>query len=318
MGYDRQTQANTQPAPAVLGDFCDKNPRYTVDAGPGGLIAGASGVFIGRFAWATDPADADGAPSVVSNSGFGPVTGFVHREQQGLIVDYLANSSLKIQAGYAVTLFNGGGFWAKNSGSNEAQPGMKAFASVSDGTVSFAAAGTIPGGASGATASIADTTLTLVGGVSGNVLTVASVSAGVVYPGTILSSNAVGTVLPYGSGGTTGTGGAGTYLLDTGEQSVAAGTTIGGDYGLMSNGTVTGAFAVGMLLSGTGVVTSPPTTVTYLASGAGGTGGTSVVSNKTVVSSTTIVGSTSIETKWFARSTGLTGEIVKISDKALG
>ena len=310
---DRQTQAYTQPAPGVLGDFCDKNPRYTVEAGPGGLVSGASGVTVGRFAWATFPPDGDGSPAIVNNSGSGPVTGFVHREQQALIVNYLADASLVVQPGYPVTLFNGGGFWAKNEGTTEALNGMKAFASVTNGAVSFAAAGTISGGASGATSAIVSTTLTLVGGVSGNVLTVASVSAGSVYKGALLTSNAVGTVLSQLSGTANG---AGTYLLDTGEQSVAAGTTIGGLYGVITFGTVTGGpFAVGMVLTGTGVVAG--TVITDSITG-GATSGTMVVNPNTAVSSATIVGSSTVETKWYARSTGLVGEIVKISDKPQG
>lgn len=308
-----QRQVNVQPAPGVEGDFCDRNPRYIVDAGPGGLIAGASGLIVGRFAWATYPPDADGSPAVVNNSGGGPVTGFVHRDQQGLIVNFLTEAAMTMQAGFPVTLFSGGGFWAKNVGLTEARNGMKAFASTLDGTVSFAAAGTIPGGASGATSAVVQTTLTLVGGIADNILTVASVSAGAVYNGSILSSNAVGTVVKQ----LTGTAhGAGTYLLDTGEQSVAAGTTIGGTYGVITYGTVTGGpFAVGMTLTGTGVVAG--TVITESITG-GGTSGTQVVNPSDNVSSATIVGSTLIETKWYARSTGLTGEIVKISDQALG
>ena len=320
-----QSQVYTQPAPGVAGDFCDHNPRHTVDAGPGGLVAGASGVYVGRFAWATDPADGDGSPAVVNNTGFGQVTGFVHREQGvALITTYLAASSNLVPPGFGITLHSSGGFWAKNDGVTEAQPGMKAFANIADGKVTFAASGTITGGASCVSASIASTTLTLVGAISGQTLTVASVSAGTVYPGAKLSSNAVGVILPYGTidpntgVASTGTGTTGTYVLSAGEQTVAAGTTIGGTYGLLTNGTVTGVITVGMVLSGTGVVTSPPTVVTYIASGAGGSGGTSVVTDNTVVNSTTIVGSSTVETKWYARSTGLAGEIVKISSQALG
>jgi len=46
-----QTVVNTQPAPGIEGDFCNKNPRFSVDAGPGGLVAGDKGVVVGRFAW---------------------------------------------------------------------------------------------------------------------------------------------------------------------------------------------------------------------------------------------------------------------------
>ena len=40
-----------------------------------------------------------------------------------------------------------------------------------------------------------------------------------------------------------------------------------------------------------------------------------VVNPNTAVSSATIVGSTSVETSFVARSTGLTGELVKISNQ---
>ena len=82
---DFPSQVQVQPAIGVEGDFCDSNPRFTVDAGPGGMVSGPSGVYVGRFAWAIAPLDSDGTPATVSNSGWGPVTGFVHREQQGLI-----------------------------------------------------------------------------------------------------------------------------------------------------------------------------------------------------------------------------------------
>jgi len=40
-----QRQVYPQPAAGVEGDFCDHNPRATVDAGPGGLVAGANGLI---------------------------------------------------------------------------------------------------------------------------------------------------------------------------------------------------------------------------------------------------------------------------------
>lgn len=313
MSGNFQTQVNVAQAPGVLGDFCDRNPRYTVDAGPGGLVAGAAGVTVGRFAWATYPADGDGAPAIVNNFGAGPVTGFVHREQQTLITTYLADASLLVPQGFPITLFMSGGFWALNSGATEAQVGMKAFANIATGAVTFAAAGTISGGASGATSAVVSTTLTLVGSIAGDVLTVASVSAGAVYKGSILNSNAVGVVVSQLTGTANG---AGTYRLSVGEQSVAAGTTIGGVYGVITFGTVTGGpFTVGMALTGTGVPTNA-----YISDDitGGATSGTMVVYPNTAVSSATIVGSTTVETKWYARSTGLLNEIVKISDQVLG
>lgn len=305
---DFQSQVSVAQAPAVAGDFADKNPRYSFDAGPGGLVAGASGLVIGRFAFVTYPDDADGTPAIASNTydGIGFLAGFVHREQQGLITDFLAASGMKIPAGFPATLMTGGGFWTKNAGATEAKNGQKAFASIVDGTVSFADAGTIPGGGSGAAASIAAATASVTGSIADNVLTVTVVGSGTLYPGSTLSSGGVGVIVKQ----LTGTaGGVGTYLLSVGEQTVAS-TTIGTTYGNLTQGTVTGAFAVGQLLSGSGVAAG-----TYITASIDATHW--AVSVNTVVSSTTIVGSNSIETNFFARSTGLTGEIVKISDKKL-
>lgn len=309
---DFPNQVNVAQAPAVEGDFASTNPRSSFLAGPGGLVAGAAGVIIGRFAWVTAPLDGDGAGATVSNAGYGLPSGFVHREQQGLITTYLAASGMTIAAGFGMTLMISGDFWVKNANASlEALVGQKAFANMLTGAVIFAAAGTIPGGGSGATASIAAATWSAtLSTITGNVLnTSGGVVTGSIYPGSTVSSNGVGKVIKQ----LTGTAlGAGTYLLDTGEQTVTS-ATIGGTYGILSNGTVTGAFAVGQVLSGTGVVTSPPTSIWAFITGTGGTGGTSVVDNNTVVSSATIVGSASIETKYYARSTGLTGELVKIS-----
>src|ERR1700738_4595455 len=95
-----QTFVSTQPSAAVAGDFADANPRWSVDAGHGGLIAGPNGLVIGRFAWwNASLIDPNGTPIVVNNTGSGPVTGFVHREQQGLITQYLADSSMDISTG---------------------------------------------------------------------------------------------------------------------------------------------------------------------------------------------------------------------------
>ncbi|HEY6030501.1 MAG TPA: hypothetical protein VIU44_08060 [Gaiellaceae bacterium] len=323
-----QQSVSTLQAPAVEGDYASVNQNlYSVLAGPGGLVAGSLGVTIGRFAWATFPGDANGAPATVNNFGFGPVTGFVARRQQGLNTTYLSDASMFIPGGFGVTLHDSGDFWVKNSGASIAQNGMKAFANLTTGAVTFAAAGTNPGGASDSGGAVVNTTLTLVGGVSGNVLTVASVSAGKPYPGAVLGSNALGTVvqqLTNASGPITASNpadyGAGTYLLDVGEQSVAAGTTIGGNYGVYTVGTATGTFAVGMYLSGgTTLPTSPPPVLTLLLTGAGSDGSTFVTSGGAVAQTThALVGNSAIETKWYARSNGLQNEVVKISSTPLG
>lgn len=313
-----QTQVYNQPNLGVAGDFASANPWFSYDAGPGGLVAGAGGLTIGRFAWTYPPLDPNSAPQIALNSGFGPVDGFVGRHQQGLNTTFLSDAGMTIPVGFMATLMTGGDFLVVNAGSAQATKGMKAFANLLTGAVQFAAAGSIPGGASDSGGAVVSTTLTLVGGVSGNILTVASVSAGTVYPGAVLNSNAVGVVQPYGTGGTTGTGGAGTYALDTGEQTVAAGTTIGGNYGVYTVGTATGTFAVGMVLSG-GTTLASGAALTKLLTGTGGNGSTFAVQcGTTSQTSHALVGSTAIETKWFAMSEGATNELVKITDHPLG
>lgn len=309
-----QTQVNVQPAPAVEGDFCDANPRYTVDAGPGGLVAGASGVTVGRFAWTSvSSIDPDNAPTIVNNFGVGPVAGFVHREQQALITQYLAGASMLVPQGYQVTLHSGGGFWVKNKGSGYAQPNMKAYANFVDGSVSFAAAGAPPTAV--VTGSVAASTFAVTGSITGNVMTVTNVTSGTVVPGATISGTGVasGTQVVSQLSGTPG--GNGTYAVSIAEQA-AASTTINGTYGTMTvTGVTSGALVVGGTISGTNVVAG--TQITAFGTGAGGNG-TYIVNNNTVVASTTITEATAVETKWIAMSGGASGELVKISDKPLG
>ena len=145
MGF--QQQVYVQPSPAVEGDFASANPRASVLAGPGSLVAGPDGVTVGRFAWATTNGEENISSgevdfyNLVSNSGAGAPSGFVHREQQALITQWLAAATRLIPAGLAVTLHSAGDFWARNGGSAASVVGEKAFADLADGTVVPGAAG---------------------------------------------------------------------------------------------------------------------------------------------------------------------------------
>jgi hypothetical protein len=319
-----QTSVNTLQNPAVVGDWCDSNPRYSVDAGPFGLVAGLQGLTVGRFAWLDATIlDSDGAPARANNYGTGLPAGFVHRENQALIVNYLADASLLIQPGYQCTLTSGGGVWVANSGTTEAQFGQKAFAYLATGLVAFAAAGTIFGGASATASSIAASTFSVTGSIAPSgeggddtqsIMTVTAVGSGTIYPGSSISGTGIPTLpAPQIVAQLTGTtGGVGTYAINVPEIT-AASETISGTYGTLTIGTATGTFAVGDVLTGSGVVAG--TTITANISGTGGTGGTMVVNNNTVVSSTTITASIAVETAFYARSSGLAGELVKISNQ---
>lgn len=311
-----QTSVGIQPAPAVEGDFASSNPRSTVLAGPGALVAGASGVTVGRFCWIVPPHDPDGTNAIVNNFGTGLVAGFLHREQQGLITDFLDNASMLVPKGFPVTLHNRGDFWAKNNGSGQALPGMKAYANYADGKVTFAATGSVTNAT--VTGSIGPQTASVTGSISGDVLTVTAVTSGTLVTGAVLSGTGGGGV----ASGTkiTGqisgmTGGVGTYNVDIGNQTVTS-TTIAAAYGLLTVASVSsGTLGVGDLLSGTGGggVTSG-TFISQLGTGTGGTGTYYVTPSQTVAVGTVITAGVNIETKWYAASAGLAGELVKITD----
>jgi hypothetical protein len=290
-------------------------------AAAGALIAGAAGLTAGLFAWLSyQGVDSDNAPAVANNFGSGPVAGFVHRDQQGMLTNYLQESSMLTPAGFPVTLFDAGDFWVKNDGAAAAQIGMKAYANFADGKATFAATGA-PATASGSASSIAASTSSSTGGIVGNLLTVTAVGAGTIYPGTTISGTNVATgtkivsqVLPLLVGETAG--GVGRYTVSIPDQTVAAGTAISGTYGTLTvGGSVAGTWGVGDTISGTNVVAG--TAITALISGTGGAG-TYAVDNNTVVSSTAITAAINVETKFFARSFAQPGELVKISSYPLG
>jgi hypothetical protein len=312
-----QSQASYNMAPGVEGDFASTNPRSVVLAGPGGLIAGSS-LHVGRFAWTTpNPVDSDGAPALANDFGTGAPAGFVHRDQQGLIVDYLVEASLAVQQGFPVTLFDGGDFWVKNNGATQALPGMKAYANFADGKVTFAATGA-PTTDGSCTGTIAAGTSSFTGVIAGNILTASAVT-GLLVNGTTVSGSGVasGTKIVSQIDGTAH--GAGTYYVSIPEQTVAS-EAMTGTYGLFTVvSALTGAFNLGDVLAGSGgggVTTG--TTITELGTGAGGAGTYYVDPTQTVTSSTITVLAKNVETKFFCRSSGLAGEIVKISSQAQG
>lgn len=314
-----QTSVQAIPAIGIEGDFCDSNPRYTVDAGAGALVTGAAGLLMARFCWFDNSRlDPENAPAVVNSFGTGPVAGFVSiRGLEGLITTYLADATMIIPPGHGCTVFSGGGFWVRNAGTTAAQIGQKAYANFANGSASFAATGAPTTGGSGSASTVAAATNGFTASIAGNVLNVTAVSSGTIYPGTTIAGAGVttGSMISSQLSGTAG--GVGTYALNYGEQTVAS-EAMTGTYGLLTvGGTVAGApFAVGQTISGSSVVAG--TTITALISGTGGAG-TYAVNNNTVVSSTAItVAATNVETKWIAMSAGAVGEIVKINSHPNG
>src|SRR6266849_4037619 len=311
-------QVFVQPAPAVAGDFASTNPRASVLAGPGGLVTGPAGVTVGRFAWATDvQIDADSAPASVANFGTGFPTGFVHREQQGLITTFLAESGMVIPQGFPVTLMNSGDFWVKNDGATTALPGMFAFANFADGRATFAVGttagiGTANTGAAALTGSIGAGTTAFSGSISGNVLTVAGSIVGV-------SGIVIGGTLSGGTGMAAGTqviaqlsgtpGGVGTYAVSIGEQSVALATLTETFATLNVTAVASGTIGVGdILVNVGGTATAVGTTITALGTGSGGTG-TYFLNITQSMGSSSFTAQVNVQTKFVCTSQGLAGEL---------
>lgn len=308
---DFQTQVSAALAPAVEGDFASANQnKYSALAGPGGIVAGASGLYQARFAWLDyTNVDADGAPAIANNTGSGVPAGFVRRDQQALDTTFLSKASMLMPQGFPVTIFESGDFWAKNSGTSQALPGMKAYAAYKDGTITFAATGSAA--TASVTGAVTASTFDVTGSIEGNVLTVTAVTSGTVVNGATISGTgiATGTKIVSQLSGTTG--GIGTYAVNIAEQTVAS-TTVSGTYGSLDvTAVASGVLGVGdVLTAGTGAVVG--TAITQLLTGTGGTG-TYVVDNNTAVTSATLTFATNVETKWTCRSSGLPGEIVKMS-----
>src|ERR1700730_9773180 len=316
MGF--QTAVNTVPGVGVAGDFCSNNEYYSVDAGPGGLIAGPNGINVGLFAWIAAPLDTDGTPAAASNSGSGPIAGFVHREMQGLITPFLQDSSMFVPSGFPVTLMSGGDFWIKNAGAAQATPGIFAFANYTNGTASFWVGGASTNATLTSSTIVAGTAATFTGTISGNILTTGVVT-NTIYPGAVLAGTGVATGTNIVSQLTGVAGAAGTYVVSIPEQTVAStamtatpyvlsgtvgtGVVVVGSTIVSVGGAVTGASVIGVPVT----VVGAPTASQFIAA-----------SNGSTVASVTNTFALNTQTKFVAMSSGLTGELVKISSHTLG
>jgi hypothetical protein len=194
-----QTKVNLYQNPGIEGGFAGANPRASVVAAFGTLVAGPNGCNTGRFAWANSSGQ-------VSNTGTGVPTGYCGRDTlPASLTTFLEQAGTLIQPGYNVTLYSAGDFWTNPN--SAATPGQTIYASYADGSSlagAPAAAGTTIAAAS-VTGAIADT----------GVLTVSAVGSGTLYPGQEISGTGVpaGTVIQSQLTGTTG--GVGTYQTNT-------------------------------------------------------------------------------------------------------
>lgn len=313
-GFPAQVQQ--VQAPGIEWAFASVNPRNSVLAGPGALVAGTN-CFPG-FVWA------DPYTQVVNSNGIGSVTGIIVRNWQGIITTYLSEATMQIYPGSQIGVMDKCDVWCPNGGTTIALPGQKAYANLNNGQiVAFAAAGSPPAGASATGSMIQTETSPAFTGVLspvvnpqddtvGCILTASAVT-GLIVPGEIIAGTNVitgtqilGPVVP-------GNTGAGQYFVNY-PQTVAS-EAMTGSYGLFTPGTVTGTFTVGDVLAGSGGGGVTAGTAIWAA---GATPGTWYVSPSQSVTSSTITSTNYVETKWFCRTPGAPGEIVKISDTPLG
>lgn len=221
-----QSQVNIQPAPAVEGDFASANPRASMLAGVGALVAGALGVVVGNFAWAA-------AGVATSAWAAASKVGFVHREMNALITAFLGESGLGIPAGLPLTLFTAGDFWDRFAGG--ATIGQKVYAYYADGTAYSAATATPPTNAL-ITANIAtNATLTVTANTGLPIVVGQPVSGAGIAAGAYIS--ALGT----------GTGGAGTYTMSAAATATTNGITVTATTAVETNFYVDSTAAAGEL-----------------------------------------------------------------------
>jgi hypothetical protein len=169
------------------------------------------------------------------------------------------------------------------------------------------------GGIGTYTVSISQTAASTALTMSGGGLTVSAVTTGTLAVGQSLSGTGIvaGSVI---TGLGTGTGGTGTYAISQPSTASAAAVTASGGT-LTVSAVGSGVLALNDAISGAGITAG--TTITGLLTGLGGTG-TYLVSIGQTVASETITVSSGVETKWFAMSVGQPGELVAISNTALG
>lgn len=126
-----QKSMSQYPSPGIEGSFASLNPYSSYVAGEGALIAGSDGLTIARFAWVVK--------GVASNKGAGAPAGFVPRDGQASIVEWLGSASNKIQSGRECTLHTAGDYWAVTT--TAATVGQKVYASLTTGEIATDEAG---------------------------------------------------------------------------------------------------------------------------------------------------------------------------------
>lgn len=296
-----QRQVNTDPAFAISGDFAGANPRSSMLAMAGQLVAGAAGVIVGRFARARID------NGVVSNNDPGVASrlGFVHRDQPSIITAFLGEATLLIPAGLDMTMHDAGDFWCLFAAGGSV--GQKAFAAYADGAaVAGAASSTVPGASFTASAGASFT-----GVIAANTLTASAVT-GVLHVGDVIAGAGVtvGTTI---TAILTGTGGAGTYTIGGAPQTVASEAMTSTSLFMDVTAVASGVLNVGDPISGTNVNAGQKIT-SAVAPAAGGVGVYGITAADSFAS-TTVTAAGALESQFYLHTACGAGELAMISTR---
>ena len=189
-----QSFVNKELPPAIAGDFAGANIKASIIASDWGFVASPAGLTAGLIAWAN--------PTTKQLSQYfqpGSICGFVHRESQGTIVNYLGVATMKQIGGKQAVAYDLGEFWGIFNAGGTA--GQKVYADPVTGALSGNTTGNSVSGAI-TSASLASTGVLTVATITGTPLAVGQIITGVGVPaGSYIASLG------------TGSGGAGTYNL---------------------------------------------------------------------------------------------------------
>lgn len=293
------TKVNINQAPAVAGDFASQNPRASLLAGQGALVAPASGLIVGHFAFVSKSANGDVVSQANSS---GAEIGFLAREEQALISTYLAGDSLVVPQGFMVTLYTEGDFYAYFG--DGATPGTQVFA---DETTGAAISGT------GTTSFTGEVGFTGTAAFATDLMTLATVTSGIITVGDTVTSATVttGTTVTGLVSGTPNTVGA-VYSLSTSPGTIAAQAATTASNVLNVTAISAGNISVGDVISGSGITAG--TTITGLLTGTGGVGTYTISGAQVHTASETItVPAGTIGTNFKVASFANPGEIAKIT-----
>lgn len=303
-----QSIVNRQPAPGQAGDFYGTNMRAVVlgsnvpygAPGAGGaaaigqLVAPLGGLVVGNFAWA------DLNTGAVSQ-GFDPAgqLGFLHREEQAIIVTYLGISTYVVNQGFPITLFSQGDFWGQFAAG--AVPGQFVYADPDSGAL-----------ISSATAPVSDSVTASIGAsftgvVAANVLTVSALT-GYLTPGDLVSGAGV-VAVALGTQLTGPTGGAGTYNFVHANVASEAMTTTSAVLDVTA--VASGVLGAGDVLIGAGITAG--TQITGQLTGTTGGVGTYSISVAQGPIAGEAVTSNAVLTNFKVKSPCGAGEVAKIS-----